>query len=154
MIGALVILALGWTGVRMLKTHRTLASPPVQAGEESPSQTPGSPPVAAQARAPGSSDAATPPAALREVIPDVSQSARRSIHGHIKVWVRVVVDEHGSVLAAVVDRTGPSAYFQRLATEAARKWTFPAVNTPSRRTMQLRFDFSRDGTTGRAVTLH
>jgi TonB family protein len=70
------------------------------------------------------------------------------------VWVRVIVDEHGSVLAAVADRTGPSAYFQRLAIDTARKWTFPAATPPSRRMMQVRFDFSRDSTTARAVALH
>jgi hypothetical protein len=70
------------------------------------------------------------------------------------VWVRVIVDQSGAVSAAALDRTGPSQYFQRLAIEAAKQWTFPPVDTPSRRLMQVRFDFSRDGTTGRAVTLH
>jgi hypothetical protein len=86
------------------------------------------------------------------VIPDVPRSARRTIRGHIKVWVRVIVQRDGSVFAAVADRHGPSRYFQRLAVEAAKQWTFPAVDTPARRLLQLRFDFSREGTTGRAVT--
>jgi TonB family protein len=103
---------------------------------------------------PGQSDVTTSRAALQEVIPDVARSARRTIRGHIKVWVRVIVDQDGSVYAAVADRTGPSRYFQRLAIEAAKKWTFSPVDTPSRRLMQVRFNFSRDGTTGRAVTLH
>jgi outer membrane biosynthesis protein TonB len=64
-----------------------------------------------------------------------------------------MVDPDGSVFAAVADRSGPSGYFQRVAIEAAKKWTFPPVDTPSRRMMQVRFDFTRDGTTGRAVTL-
>jgi len=67
--------------------------------------------------------------------------------------VRVIVDQNGSVFAADTDRTGPSGYFQRVAIEAAKKWTFPPVDTPPRRMMQVRFDFTRDGTTGRAVTL-
>jgi hypothetical protein len=70
------------------------------------------------------------------------------------VWVRVIVDQDGSVFAVDADRTGPSSYFQRVAIEAAKKWTFAPVDTPSRRMMQVRFDFSRGGTTGRAVTLH
>jgi TonB family protein len=86
-------------------------------------------------------------------MPDVPRSARRTIRGHINVWVRVIVDQDGSVLAATEDRTGSSRYFQRVAIEAAKKWTFPPVDTPSRRLMQVRFDFSRDGTTGRAVAL-
>jgi Protein kinase domain len=154
MIGAVVLLALGWTGVRVLTTHRTPSPPAVQIAEGSRPQTPGSSPAAGEVRAPGPSDVVTPPSAPHQVIPDVPQSARRSIRGHIKVWVRVIVDERGSVLAAVADRTGPSAYFQRLAIEAAKKWTFPAVETPSRRMMQVRFDFGRDATTAHAVILH
>jgi TonB family protein len=87
-------------------------------------------------------------------MPDVPHNARRTIHGHIKVWVRVIVDQDGSVFAAAADRSGPSGYFQRLAVDAAKKWTFPSVETPSRRIMQVRFDFTREGTTGRAVALH
>jgi len=67
--------------------------------------------------------------------------------------VRVIVDPDGSVFAATADRTGPSMYFQRLAIDAARKWTFAPSDSPSRRLMEIRFDFSRDGTAGRAVTL-
>jgi TonB family protein len=102
---------------------------------------------------PGRSDVSTSSAALQEVIPEVSHGAHRTIRGHIKVWVRVVVDQKGSVSAATVDRTGSSRYFQRLAVEAAKKWTFAPIDTPSRRRMQIQFDFSRDGTTGHAVTL-
>jgi TonB family protein len=164
MVGTVVILALGWTGVRVFRTHRTPAPPPVQAAGGSLSQTPrAAAPAVAEARAPvsavsatkpGQSDVTTSRLALQEVIPDVARSARRTIRGHIKVSVRVIVDQDGSVYAAVADRTGPSRYFQRLAIEAAKKWTFSPVDTPSRRLMQVRFDFSRDGTTGRAVTLH
>ena len=93
------------------------------------------------------------PGALHEEMPDVPWSARRTIRGHIKVWVRVIVNQDGSVFAAVADRTGPSGYFQRAAIEASKKWTFPPADTTSRRMMQVRFDFSRDGTTGRAVPI-
>jgi TonB family protein len=102
---------------------------------------------------PDQSEVVTSLSALHEVIPDVPQSARRTIRGHVEVWVRVIVEQDGSVFAAVADRPGPSSYFQRIATEAAKKWTFPPMDTQSRRLMQVRFDFSRDGTTGRAVTL-
>jgi TonB family protein len=161
-LGAVVILALGWTGMRMLRSDRTPAPPP--ASESSLSPIPGAvAPVAADVREPGGKvlpprptrrDLATLPSAVHEVIPDVPESARRTISGHIKVWVRVIVDQDGSVFAATTDRVGPSRYFQRLAIEAARNWTFPPNDTPSRRLMQIRFDFSRDGTTGRAVTVH
>jgi TonB family protein len=160
-LGAVVILALGWAGMRIVRPDRTPAPPP--APESSLLQTPGAAsPVTADVREPASaalppkpsrSDLATSPSALHKVIPEVSPSARRTISGHINVWVRVIVDQDGSVFAATVDRIGPSRYFQRLAIEAAKQWTFPPIDTQSRRLMQIRFDFSRDGTTGRAVTL-
>jgi TonB family protein len=161
-LGAVVILALGWAGMRIVRSHRTPTPPP--APESSLSQTPGpAAPVTADVREPAStalpptpsrSDLAKSPSALHEVIPEVPPSARRTISGHIRVWVRVIVDSDGSVFAATVDRIGPSRYFQRLAIDAAKQWTFPPIDTQSRRLMQVRFDFSRDGTTGRAVTLH
>ena len=158
-LAAAVILALGWAGIRIVRSHRT----PASATDGSPSQAPGtSAPAAAEVREPAATaappkssrgDRATSASALLEVIPEVPPDARRTIHGHIRVWVRVIVDPDGSVFAATADRTGPSRYFERLAIEAAKKWTFPAVDAPSRRLMQIRFDFSRDGTTGRAVKL-
>jgi eukaryotic-like serine/threonine-protein kinase len=153
LLAAVAILALGWAGLHVLSTHRTPAPPPAQASGPTP-PSPGVAAAAAQPRAPGKSEVAKPPSAAHEVVPDVPQSARRTIRGHIKVWVRVVVDQDGSVLTAAVDRTGPSRYFQQAAIDAARKWTFPVAGTPSRRTMQIRFDFSRDATTAHAVTLH
>jgi TonB family protein len=163
-LAAIAILALAWIGMRALRTHRAAVSPPppVQDLGGSASQTPGeaaaaaaevrSPSVASTSK-PGRIDRSTSPSGLHEELPDVPWSARRTIRGHIRVWVRVMVDPDGSVFAAVADRSGPSGYFQRVAIEAAKKWTFPPVDTPSRRMMQVRFDFTRDGTTGRAVTL-
>jgi len=103
---------------------------------------------------PSRSALATSPTAVHAEIPDASPGARRTIIGHIKVWVRVIVEPDGSVYAATADRLGPSRYFQRIAIEAAKKWTFPPIDIQSRRLMQIRFDFSRDGATGHAVTLH
>ena len=165
MVGAAVILALGWIGLRVLGTHRTPDSPlpPVQAPAGSPapvsgSALPASAPQAPISRVsptkPGRNAVATSPAALHEVTPDVPWSARRTIRGHIRVWVRVIVDPDGSIFAADTDRTGPSSYFERLAIEAAKKWTFPPVDTPTRRTIQIRFDFTREGTTERALIPH
>jgi TonB family protein len=165
MFGAAVIVALIWTVARLAGAQR--APPPplsiVQAAA-SPGQAPGSPSSAttrAGASAPTAlaakrarGDAAGPVAAIHEESPDVSPSARRSIRGHIKVSVRVTVDQAGSVSAAVADRAGPSKYFERIAIDAAKKWTFPPLDGPSQRVMQIRFDFSRDATTQRAVSLH
>ena len=156
---AIVVVALGWTAVHIAGSHKTPAS-----GHEASQSLPqdSTAPAAATVREPvikklppkpSGSDAAAPSLALHEVIPEVPQSARRTITGHINVWVRVIVLPDGSVFAATADRTGPSMYFQRLAIDAARQWTFPRVDTQSKRLMEVRFDFSRDGTIGHAVAL-
>jgi outer membrane biosynthesis protein TonB len=148
-LAALAILALGWIGVRALRTH---PNPGPSAPAVTPS--PAAPPVAAaRAAAPGPAAAAALPAAVHEEIPDVPLRARQTIHGHIRVSVRVIVDKDGNVVATLLDRAGPSRYFARLAMEAARKWTFPPIDTPARRVKLVHFEFTRQGTKGSAVSV-
>jgi TonB family protein len=159
-LGAVVIVALAWAGVRMIKSHGTQAPPAALQGSLPQTPDASAPEAADVAKSSaampansGRSDVAASKLALHEEISEVSQSARRAIRGHVKVGVRIVIDPNGSVIAATADRVGRSRYFQRVAMEAARKWTFPAIDSHSRRVMQIHFDFSRDETTGRAVTL-
>jgi TonB family protein len=92
------------------------------------------------------------PSVVQEQIPIVPRSARRTIHGRIKVAVLVIVDRSGNVIDALLENPGPSWYFARLAREAARKWRFaPAAEQDSRQWL-LRFEFTRGGTTGHAAT--
>ena len=101
----------------------------------------------------------SPPAAasestsIHEEIPEVPLRARRSIRGHVKVTVRLIVDKDGSVFAALVDEPGPSKYFERVAVDAAKKWTFPAVATEDSRLELVQFDFTSEGATGHAVAM-
>jgi TonB family protein len=69
------------------------------------------------------------------------------------VSVRVIVDKQGNVFAALVDQTGPSRYLERLAIEAAKKWTFPPSDDQQQRLMVVRFDFTRDGASAHAAAL-
>jgi len=151
-VGVLLIVALVWGAIRIF-ANRPAPGPPPPAQGPAPSVTAApAASVSTATSAPTSrKEAGASPVAVHEVIPDVPAGARRSIHGHIKVWVRVIVNQDGSVFAAVPDRAGPSRYFERLAVEAAQQWRFPPADAPSQRIMQLHFDFSRDGTTGRAV---
>ncbi len=85
-----------------------------------------------------------------QVSPDVSKSARNTIHGKVKVKVRVMVDSSGSVVVAKFDSRGPSKYFSERALEAGRQWVFkpPQVDgqgVPSE--WILKFEFARNGTT-------
>jgi TonB family protein len=92
-----------------------------------------------------------PPSIVHQEIPNVPLSARESIHGHIKVTVRVTVDRSGEVVHEAVEDPGSSRYFARLATEAARKWKFAPADNQDSREWLVRFEFARDGTTGRAT---
>jgi protein TonB len=82
---------------------------------------------------------------VRQVMPQVSPSARRTIQGTIKVRVRVDVDAEGNVAKTKLESAGPSKYFSRVAMEAAREWKFvPArADESGPREWKLQFAFSR-----------
>jgi TonB family protein len=87
---------------------------------------------------------------LEQALPDVSQKARDSIQGTVRVSVRLHVDPSGTVAGAVLDSPGPSKYFSDQALRAALRWKFfPATlngqNVPSE--WLLHFEFSNTGTT-------
>jgi outer membrane biosynthesis protein TonB len=118
------------------------------------------PPTGAHPRAPATTPAMTASIApqsdaplgsvLHEEIPSVSRRARESIHGNIRVSVRVTVDRSGNVVGAALENRGPSKYFARLAKEAAAKWRFTADRRGSREWL-LWFEFSRSGVSGQAA---
>jgi TonB family protein len=93
------------------------------------------------------------PSPITEVIPDVSRSARQTIRGTIVVSVRVTVGKEGTVLAATPVIRGPSRYFERLAVEAAKQWTFTPAVREEQRIMLVSFSYKRAGTTARVSSL-
>ena len=50
-----------------------------------------------------------------------------------------------------LENPGPSKYFARLATDAARKWRFAPADNQDSREWLLRFEFTHDGTTAHAA---
>jgi TonB family protein len=131
------------------------------AAEKKPVKQPESSPVAASTRAAVRTDtfpsanapraAASSPArgeVLDQVLPEVSDKARATIRGIVRVSVRVHVDPTGDVSEAALDSPGPSKYFADLALKAARHWQFysPEVDghsVPSE--WLIRFHFSPSG---------
>ncbi|MGH9711972.1 MAG: serine/threonine protein kinase [Candidatus Acidiferrales bacterium] len=86
---------------------------------------------------------------LEQSLPEISQKARDSIQGTVRVSVRVHVDPAGHVTSATFDSAGPSKFFADRALQAASRWKFlpPRVdggNVPSE--WILRFDFSNAST--------
>lgn len=83
------------------------------------------------------------------VLPPVSQSARNTIQGKIRVAVRLTVDASGDVTDASLTSPGPSKYFANLALTSARKWKFkpPTVDgQPTASNWTLKYLFGRGGT--------
>lgn len=153
-LAAVAVIALGWAGLRTLLRQRSTTPPVATAPADSGSQ-----PVGPGAGAPstegtaGRAAAGAGAAAVHEEIPTVPLHARRTIHGHIHIAIRVIVDSTGKVVGARADQAGPSRYFERLAIDAAKKWTFAPADTAARRLKQIRFEFTREGVTGQAVAL-
>jgi len=154
--GLLVVLLAVWTGVRRnhasQNTEKTRSALP-EAAAPSAAKIADSKPAPSRHRSPPDQPL-RPPAndssVLHEEIPDVPRSARDTIHGRITVAVRVAVDRSGRVTHAALENPGPSRYFARLATDAARKWKFAPTDDQSPRMWLLKFEFSRSGVIGHA----
>src|SRR5215471_14371352 len=110
----------------------------------------------ARLTAPSRSEAASVPSAdlvrgevLQRVLPDVSQRARDTIRGTVRVSLRVHVDPSGRVVGTTFDSPGPSKYFANLASQAARRWEFSPPKVNHRYVSSewiLRFEFGRTAT--------
>jgi len=144
---------LAWLGVRIFRAEpgevpAAATERPAIVQPQPPAPIPASPEVA-----PAVSDqpSSQPSSAINEVIPDVSRNALNTISGTIRVSIRVIVAKDGSVIAATADESGPSRYFARLATEAAKQWTFGPSDSQERRVKLLRFYFKRAGVTARVA---
>jgi TonB family protein len=81
----------------------------------------------------------------RRVLPDIPAKARNTIHGTVRVVVRVTVDPAGSVAELTLE-PGSSRYFGRLAVEAARRWEFAPAEGALPRNWILSFKISRTST--------
>ena len=104
------------------------------------------PPVAAK----NSAGARTQGAVAHQVMPEVSDSAMRTIHGKLKIRIKVSVDSSGNVVLAKFDSRGPSKYFAERTLEAARQWKFNPPQVDGRGVPSewiLKFEFTRSGAT-------
>lgn len=86
---------------------------------------------------------------IDQVLPDVSEKARATIQGKVRVTVRVHVEPGGTVSSVELDSPSPSKYFADLALQAARRWEFtaPELNGHSAPSDWLiRFEFTQSAT--------
>lgn len=108
-------------------------------------------PPASPTRKSANANRTTSSAVLHEEIPNVSKHSRDTIHGHVRVVVKVTVDRSGRVVSDTLEDAGPSHYFARVASQAARKWKFSPSDDQTPRVWRIRFEFGREGTTAHAV---
>jgi TonB family protein len=88
-------------------------------------------------------------AVAHQVMPEVLQSAQKSIRGTVRVSVKVNVDRSGNVEDAELASRGPSKYFARAALDAAQSWKFNPPKVGGRGVLSswiLDFEFTRDST--------
>jgi len=92
----------------------------------------------------GSASSSARAEVLEQVLPDASEKALATIHGAVRVSVRVHVDPTGNVSDAALESPGPSKYFADLALKAARRWQFTSPeagghSVPSEWLIRFRF---------------
>jgi hypothetical protein len=154
-VAVVVLLAL-WAALHVLRSHGSSHQPaagaaPTASRPAAPAAAASQNPIPLAADRPAQTQAEGPRSVLHEELPEVAHSARESIHGHIKVAVRVTVDRSGAVVDEAMEDPGSSRYFARVASGAARKWKFAPADNQNSREWLLRFEFTRDGTTAHAT---
>lgn len=123
------------------ETQRTEPAATEQAARTTPSDAENGALKPTSEMTPATADAAVPPVVpapkptasrggspkgevLDQVLPEISDKARETIHGRVRVGVRVRVDAAGAVTDAELDSPGPSQYFADQAIKAAKRWAF------------------------------
>jgi TonB family protein len=100
--------------------------------------------MAASSSGPSARDV-TPGEVLNQVLPEVSQRSRNTIHGTVRVVVKVHVDSTGAVTGADL-AAAPSRFFGEAALQAARRWDFAPAKVGTQYVASewlVRFDFTQ-----------
>lgn len=132
-------------------------TPPRPPAVPIPAATPATPPAAATPAAmpeePKTATQASPARGdvVQEVLPKVPNSALNRIRGRIHVTVRVLVDQQGDVMGAMLEDAGTSAYLAGHAERAAEDWKFAPAAKKNSRVWMILFVFTRDGVKARAT---
>jgi eukaryotic-like serine/threonine-protein kinase len=136
----LIVLLVTWAAVRPFHRHSSGALLPASGTAQPSSQ-------ASVQTAPSPNPAAPTSAAgvIHQEIPAVSRRARDSIRGQVKVSVVVTVERTGIVIAETLEDRGPSRFFAKSATDAAKKWRFAPADGADSRQWLLQFEFTRAG---------
>lgn len=159
-MGAIAVIALVWIVASVSSDDAASTSPASVASNEAGSRTQSFPPAQQDIAPPASPAPIVEPVEARpdppplspvnEVMPDVPQSALQTIRGTVRVAIRVVIGQDGTVRSARAEIPGPSRYFERISLQTAKEWTFTPSDRTIDREMLVRFFFRRDGVEVRA----
>jgi len=90
---------------------------------------------------------AAAPTVLRKILPVVSEKARGTINGTVRVNVRVQLNPDGTVSSADLANPAGSQFFADLALKAAQQWQFGPPTSddtaPVPSSTVIRFDFTQ-----------
>ncbi|GAC1637624.1 MAG: hypothetical protein NVS9B14_17670 [Candidatus Acidiferrum sp.] len=91
---------------------------------------------------------------LDQVVPEVSEKARATIQGKVRISVKVQVNPSGTVDSAELDSPASSKYFSEQAIKATKKWQFSAPEVDGHSVASewlLHFEFTSSATTVQAT---
>ena len=125
------------------KPVEVAAPPPKREVKKQPEEKK-APPVEREPAAPAETIQPSDPRIVREVLPEILEKARKTIHGRAMVSVSVRVDPQGNVAEAKLGSVGKSKYFERQALKAAQQWKFQPADGDQN--WILRFEFTRTET--------
>ncbi|HEY3627188.1 MAG TPA: TonB family protein [Terracidiphilus sp.] len=158
-IGAAILVVLAVIVYAMMRSHPSQqpshSAPPSAQAVQAPAQavTPAPAPPPSDQK-PQSSNGTVKGEVAERVMPEVSASANRSIHGKVDVAIRVNVSASGAVENARLEAGGRSRYFTAKALDAARRWRFTPAQKDGRdvaSVWSVRFQFRRSGPEVHAV---
>ena len=125
-------------------------SPSAFSRKATPSAPAAAPPSAALVTHAPSDVNPAAPTIQRKVLPVVSEKARSTIRGSVRINVRVQLNPDGTVSSAELANPAPSQFFADLALKAARQWRFAAPSSSPSESLPsstiIRFDFTQTST--------
>jgi serine/threonine-protein kinase len=128
-------------------------SPSVSSRNTTPSAPAAPPPSAALVTHAPANVGPASPSIIRKILPQVSEKSRSTIHGTVRINVRVQLNPDGTVSSAELAAPAPSQFFADLALKAAQQWQFSAPSSPSPSSASalpsstvIRFDFTATST--------
>jgi len=163
---AAAILLLAMTAVpRLFNLHHETPDHAVESSGAPSGTAPGlsSPPGVTNAAIRNPPPEPAPPASsvpgtvAQQPLPDVPKSAQDTIHGTIRVRLRLAVDDSGNVTTARFISYGASRYFARVALGAAEQWKFTPPQVAGHAAPSewvVLFEFSKENINAHATPLH